>query len=155
MREERRMVPPLLKLPFEKSPATTIEQNGISDEVNAPPSTKKLNILIVEDDPIVASYIKDFLTEAEFHVAGVAASASAALSLLEHDKPELALIDIHLAGPLDGIDLACLIRSKINTATIFLSAFADPEGPSSATARFFAEAVSTQRTLQCNPRGSN
>jgi two-component system, response regulator PdtaR len=121
------MVPPLLKIPCDQSPATTIEYNDITGEVNTQPTTSKLSILIVEVDPIVASYIEEVLTKAEFHVAGVTASASAALSLLEHYKLDLALIDIHLTGPLDGIDLACLIRSKINAPTIFLSAFADPE----------------------------
>jgi DNA-binding NarL/FixJ family response regulator len=97
-------------------------------------SSQRPGILIVEDDPIVASCINEFLTEAEFHVAGIAASASEALSLLDHDKPDLALIDIHLTGPLDGIELACLIRSKINAPTIFLSGYADLETKQKAQA---------------------
>jgi two-component system, response regulator PdtaR len=142
MREERRMVPPLLKLPLEKTRAPAIEHDSTSDEVNAQFSTNKLSILIVEDDPIVASYIEEVLTEAEFHVAGVAASASEALSLLDHDKPDLALIDIRLTGQLDGIDLACLIRTKINAPTIFLSGSAD------APTRLRAEAARPLAFLQ-------
>jgi len=105
-------------------------------------SSYRPGILIVEDDPLVASCINEFLTEAEFHVAGVASSASEALSLLDHDKPDLALIDINLTGPLDGIDLACLIRSKINAPTIFLSGLAD------AQTRLRAEAARPLAFLQ-------
>jgi two-component system, response regulator PdtaR len=93
--------------------------------MNLPPA-QPLKILVVEDDPLIASCVQEMLAEAEFQVIGVAASALEALSLLDHlEKPDLALIDIHLPGALDGIELACLLRSRIGIPTIFLSGDAD------------------------------
>ena len=85
-----------------------------------------LKILIVEDDPLIASCVEEFLSDAQYNVVGVAGSAFAALSLLgEIEKPDVALVDINLTGQLDGIELACLIRNKPGVRTIFLTGQCD------------------------------
>ena len=40
--------------------------------------------------------------------------------------PDLALVDIKLAGPMDGIEVAQLLRRRFNVPSIFLSGVADP-----------------------------
>jgi two-component system, response regulator PdtaR len=87
--------------------------------------SKPVGILIVEDEALVASYIKDVLGESGFRVAGIAASATEALSLAAESRPSLALVDIRLTGPLDGIELACLLRQKFGLRAIFLSGLLD------------------------------
>jgi CheY-like chemotaxis protein len=89
--------------------------------------TYRPSILVVEDDPLLASYIKEVLTEAEFRIAGLVSSAAEALALLEHERPDLALVDIQLTGPLDGIELACLLQLKAHIPAIFLSGLTDPK----------------------------
>src|SRR5262249_19627356 len=42
-------------------------------------------------------------------------------------QPELALIDIRLVGPIDGIELARQLRDRFQIPAIFLSGLADPE----------------------------
>jgi two-component system, response regulator PdtaR len=86
-----------------------------------------VRILIVEDDLLVASYIEEVLAESGFGIAGVAASGTEALLLADQNRPQLALIDIRLPGPMDGIELACLMRRKFNVPAIFLSGLIDPE----------------------------
>jgi CheY-like chemotaxis protein len=49
------------------------------------------------------------------------------MSLASANPPDLALVDIKLAGPMDGIEVAQLMRSRFNVNSIFLSAVADPE----------------------------
>jgi two-component system, response regulator PdtaR len=96
----------------------------VSDEseVVAPPDrSKPMSILIVEDEALVASYIGEVLVESGFHVAGIAASAREALSLATESCPALALVDIRLTGPMDGIELACLLRERFELPAIFLS----------------------------------
>jgi CheY-like chemotaxis protein len=88
---------------------------------------KPVSILIVEDEALIASYIEDVLGEAGYEVAGIAASAPEALSLAAAASPDLALVDIRLTGPLDGIELACLLRQRHGLAAIFLSGFIDAE----------------------------
>jgi len=90
-------------------------------------NVSKDGILLVEDDPLVASSIEEMLLEAGYGVIGIVGSSTAALSYLEQFNPQLALIDIRLAGPLDGIELACLLRDKFSVPAIFLSGLADSD----------------------------
>jgi len=90
-------------------------------------ASKPTSILIVEDEALVASYIEEVLAESGFRVAGVAASGQEALSLAEETRPRLALVDIKLTGPIDGIELACVLRQKFAIPAIFLSGLADDE----------------------------
>jgi CheY-like chemotaxis protein len=88
---------------------------------------KPVSILIVEDEALIASYIEEVLGESGFHVAGIAASGPEALSLAAETVPALALVDIRLTGPIDGIELACLLRQRYGLASIFLSGLVDGE----------------------------
>jgi CheY-like chemotaxis protein len=90
-------------------------------------ASKSASILIVEDEALVASYIEEVLAESGFRVVGVASSGPEALSLAEETRPQLALVDIRLTGPIDGIELACLLRQKFALPAIFLSGLADDE----------------------------
>jgi two-component system, response regulator PdtaR len=97
-------------------------------QVVAPPDrSKPVSILIVEDEALVASYIEQVLGESGFHVAGIAASAPEALSLTAETGPALALVDIRLTGPIDGVELACLLRQKFALPAIFLTGLVDAE----------------------------
>lgn len=88
---------------------------------------KPVSILIVEDEALIASYIEEVLGESGFQVAGIAASGPEALSLAAEKRPALALVDIRLTGPIDGIELACLLRQNFALPAIFLSGLIDPE----------------------------
>src|ERR1700730_11617184 len=92
-------------------------------------ASKPTSILIVEDEALVASYIEEVLAESGFRVAGIAASGPEALSLAEETQPRLALVDIRLTGPIDGIELACVLRQTFWIPAIFLPAPADNEPP--------------------------
>jgi len=85
------------------------------------------SILIVEDEALIASYIREVLEESGFIIAGVASTGVEALTLVGDSVPDLALVDIKLAGPMDGIEVATLIRNRFNVRSIFLTAVADPE----------------------------
>ncbi|MGE5270724.1 MAG: response regulator [Thiohalocapsa sp.] len=95
-------------------------------QVVAPHNTSKsASILIVEDEALVASYIEEVLAGSGFAVAGVAASGAEALSLAAEHRPALALVDIRLSGPIDGIELACQLRERFQVPAIFLSGLVD------------------------------
>ena len=89
--------------------------------------SKPVSILIVEDEALIASYIEEVLGESGFLVAGIAASGTEALSLAAENQPSLALVDIRLTGPIDGIELACLLRQRYDLPAIFLSGLADAD----------------------------
>jgi len=104
---------------------------------------KPVKILIVEDEALIASYIEEVLGESGFEVAGIAASGPEALSLAAEAAPALALVDIRLTGPIDGIELACVLRQKYGLPSIFLSGLVDAD-----TAR----RAETAQPLGCLPK---
>lgn len=89
--------------------------------------TGPARLLIVEDDVLLASSLEELLRDSGFEVVGVAGSAAAALSLAGERHPTLALIDICLVGPVDGIELACRLREQYRMPAIFLSGLTDSE----------------------------
>jgi diguanylate cyclase (GGDEF)-like protein/PAS domain S-box-containing protein len=82
-------------------------------------------ILIVEDEALIALSIERLLLGLGHDVCGVAASGEEALIQAEAMKPDLVLMDIHLAGVLDGIQTAALLRERLGIPVVYLTAHAD------------------------------
>lgn len=85
----------------------------------------KIKILVVEDELIIADNICDILEALGYEVLEPAVSYTEALERLETEQPDLALLDIQLAGRRDGIDLAWKIRDHYDIPFIFLTSNAD------------------------------
>jgi formate hydrogenlyase transcriptional activator len=81
----------------------------------------KKQILIVEDEFIVANDLSKILTDAGFEVTGIADSFEQALRLIEKKRPSICLLDIRLKGEKTGIDLAKHLQG-LGIPFIFLSA---------------------------------
>ncbi|PCJ91614.1 MAG: DNA-binding response regulator [Flavobacteriaceae bacterium] len=89
-------------------------------------SKSKVNVLIVEDDIILANDIAIRLAVLNFHSIGIAPTVNRAVELLnENQKIDIVLIDIILKGTRDGIDLARIIKSEYNLPFIFLTSHMD------------------------------
>lgn len=86
---------------------------------------ESLKILIVEDDAIVADDIKSCLEELGHCPVGPAHESVKARQLLSCEKPQLALLDIHLQSHMEGIDLAEWMLIHRPVPVIFLTAFSD------------------------------
>jgi DNA-binding LytR/AlgR family response regulator len=81
-----------------------------------------MNILIVEDEILIAEMIKDYLIEDGHNVLGIAISFEEALKEYNLHKPDLVLLDIRLYGQKSGIDFARYLESvKETTPVIYLS----------------------------------
>ncbi len=87
--------------------------------------SERVSVLIVEDEWIVARGVQQTLETAGFVVSNVAASAAEALSAVAQARPDLALVDIVIQGPVDGVDLACQLRELHDIPSVFLTAHAD------------------------------
>ena len=82
-------------------------------------------IIAVEDERIVALHLKQQLQNLGYEVPVVAASGEAALrSIIEH-RPDLVLMDIHIEGPVDGIDTAAQIPAELGIPVIYLTAYSE------------------------------
>ena len=84
----------------------------------------KTRVLIVEDQFIEANNLKIILQKARYEVCKIARSVPQALAVVDEEKPDLVLLDIHLDGELTGIDLAIILKKR-NIAFVFLSANSD------------------------------
>ncbi|HVU99553.1 MAG TPA: sigma-54 dependent transcriptional regulator [Puia sp.] len=81
-------------------------------------------ILIVEDQFIEASDLRQILERAGHKVCGFAASVKAANEKIRTENPEFVFVDIFLKGTETGIDLAHQLREQ-NIPFIYLSANSD------------------------------
>ncbi len=83
------------------------------------------NILIVEDEEIVAMDIKDMLTGLGYNVVGMTNSGEEAVIEIEKMEPDLVLMDIMLGQEKSGIETAEEIRRNFNLPVIYITAYAD------------------------------
>lgn len=85
------------------------------------------SIMIVEDQQIVAEDLKYSLETIGHRVVGTAADGATAVECAGRWRPDLILMDIFLAGKMDGIEAARRIHEKAaeKPALIFLSAHSD------------------------------
>lgn len=84
-------------------------------------------ILVVEDETLVARDIQNKLTRLGHHVPQTVISGQAALESVAESRPDLVLMDIRLKGSLDGIQTAAKLRALFNLPVIYLTAFSDAE----------------------------
>ena len=82
-------------------------------------------ILIVEDDSDVVGYIEHLLKSLGYGVCAVVSSGEAAMQKAAEAHPDLALIDMMLAGDMDGIAVADQIRARFNIPVVYLTAYVD------------------------------
>jgi two-component system, response regulator PdtaR len=83
------------------------------------------SIFIAEDELIEAEDIRQTLEKLGYAIAGMGRTGESVLETLRCLRPDLVLMDIHLAGIMDGIDTAEQIRALYHIPVIFLTAHAD------------------------------
>jgi len=88
------------------------------------PCANKGRILVVEDEMIVARDIAQQLVALGYQVVGHATRGQEAIDLAGALQPELVLMDIQLAGAMDGIAAAQAIRLQFSLPVVFITAFA-------------------------------
>jgi CheY-like chemotaxis protein len=84
----------------------------------------KAQILIAEDDPTIAQDLKYKIENLDYEVAGITHSGEQAVVLAQSLRPDLVLMDIQLAGEMDGIQAAEQIRT-LRVPLVYVSGFCD------------------------------
>lgn len=84
-------------------------------------------ILLIEDNQSIAEAVELTLIEEGFRVVGIAKTAKRAVQLARLYKPDLAITDIRLSGPRDGIEAALDILQLTGTRSIFATGYLDSE----------------------------
>lgn len=80
-----------------------------------------MNILIVEDDAIIAVNLALVLESAGHTVVGPVGNSDEAIELGEKQRPSLALVDINLGGEPEGVGVARALQ-RHGIPSIFVSA---------------------------------
>lgn len=86
---------------------------------------KDFDILIVEDETILAMAMESKLKKMGFNVSGISTSYDNAILHVNNHYPELAIIDINLNSSKNGIDVANYIWKNFNIPIIFLTAYSN------------------------------
>src|SRR5688500_12116542 len=87
----------------------------------------KARILIIEDSLIVAYHLRKTLETEGYSVLGIDSTGEEGLiSILRH-SPDLVMMDIMLAGKMDGVETAMQVRSRFHIPVVFLTALSDKD----------------------------
>ncbi|MFO7448141.1 MAG: adenylate/guanylate cyclase domain-containing protein [Ignavibacteriaceae bacterium] len=87
----------------------------------------KINILIAEDESIIAKDIAQTLKKLGYNVLAVVRSGEDGFEYAKKLNPDLVLLDIMLEGEMTGIEAAEKIKNHLDIPFIFLTALADEE----------------------------
>jgi two-component system cell cycle sensor histidine kinase/response regulator CckA len=88
-------------------------------------SSDRIRILIVENEGLVGCDMATSLGTLGHVVVGICASGEEALERFDELRPDLVLMDVHLAGQLDGIDTARELQRRSRVAIVYVTACAD------------------------------
>lgn len=84
-------------------------------------------ILIVEDDPTIAQDIAFNLEDNGFIIADIVYTSDKAIDALCRLNIDLVLLDIHIKGSNNGIEIAKIINDKYRIPFVYLTSYSDPE----------------------------
>ncbi len=86
-----------------------------------------LNVLIVEDERLVAQHISQLLKSNNYQICAIASDGETALKKIAECYPDLILLDIRIKGEIDGVEVAQKIDALYDIPIIYLTAFSDTE----------------------------
>ncbi len=81
------------------------------------------DVLIIEDEPLIAMDIEDIVTRLGHRPIGVARTRGEAVKLAAEDRPGIILADIQLADGSSGIDAVNDLLGEFEVPVIFITAF--------------------------------
>lgn len=83
------------------------------------------NVLIVEDESIIAMDIRTSLELSGYQIAAIATSSEEAIAAVTSCNPDIVLMDIQLQGDRDGIETAEKVQREFHLPVVYLTAHAD------------------------------
>jgi CheY-like chemotaxis protein len=117
---------------------------------------RSLRVLIVEDEFFISLDMQNLVQALGHTVVGIAVSTADAVRIAQSERPDVALVDIRLIGPRDGIAAAQEILRRFGVPSLFVTANTDPHTRGRAQAvqplGFLEKPVTAQR-LRVGLRG--
>lgn len=88
-------------------------------------SQKTIEVLIVEDEMVLAIDMESSLEEMGYEVSGIESTAKDAIKHAEENLPDVVIMDIHLKGYESGLEAAKQIWQAHKIPIIFLTSYSD------------------------------
>lgn len=85
----------------------------------------KVRVLVVEDEVIIADDLCDSLNELGYDALDPVGTYGEAVTVIENEYPDIAILDIQLSGKKNGIELAHEINQTYKIPFIFLTSNSD------------------------------
>lgn len=85
----------------------------------------RANLIIVEDETIVARDLETRLKNLDYKVLAIVSSGDEAIDAAGKYRPDIMLMDILLKGNIDGIRTAAEIKRLYNIPSIYLTSYSD------------------------------
>lgn len=89
--------------------------------------SRKLRVLIVEDEFMVGLHLESILERLGHDVVGVVADETEAMYILAHERPDLIMTDIHLQDGGDGLRVAREAQEMFGAKAIVITGHRDGE----------------------------
>lgn len=86
-----------------------------------------MNILIGEDEVLIAEHLRDIVTSFGYHVVGIGHNKEDIIKLIDKKRPNIALLDIRMKGKNDGVDIGEYILHNYTFPIIYITAHSDKE----------------------------
>lgn len=93
------------------------------------------DVLIVEDQVLIAIHLQDLVEEAGHRVSAIAHDTAAAMAAAARQRPAFAIMDLRLANGSNGLDAAQQLYETYGVRCLFVSANIDDDARRTA-ARF-------------------
>lgn len=90
-------------------------------------ATSSARVFVVEDEAVIAIDLRERLTALGYTVCGTAAKGETALPAIAELRPDLVLMDVNLAGAVDGVQAAQRMHAYHDAPVVFLTAYADAD----------------------------
>ena len=88
---------------------------------------EQARVLVVENEAINAMSLKRALRRYGYRVCEVASTGEEAIAIARQERPDVILMDILLAGRIDGFEAAREIRALADIPIVFLTGYMDDE----------------------------
>ena len=95
-----------------------------------PKSSKRMNyanVLIVEDEAVIAMDVRFMVENLGIKALGIASSGEEGLRKAGALRPDLVLMDIKIKGDMDGVIAAGEIYSRFRIPIVYMTAYSDPQ----------------------------
>ena len=95
--------------------------------IGRPSDLKRIKILIVEDEALIALSFRRVLQLAGYSVCDPVATGERAIRAAAAEQPDVVLMDIRILGAMDGIEAARQIVAMRRTFIVFLTGYSDAD----------------------------